>query len=94
MGAITKMATLQVGDAVDIVLDGIGVRRGTVQALPTKDIVYVRTQCHGNPCDLGYHHSSGRVNGFHISRVKREKVNPSKMPKPILRYEQIDWGSD
>jgi hypothetical protein len=88
------MAKLSVGDEVDVVIDGIGIRRGTVHELPNKTIVVVKTGCTGaDTCDLGYPHVPGQEKS-HLSRVKVGKVNRVRLPKPLLRYEDINWGPD
>ena len=83
---------LTVGTEVDVVIDGVGIYRGVVHELPSKNIVVVRIKCAGQPCDLGYRHPVRAEQ--HLSRVNVKKVNPVRLPKPFLSYDQIDWGTD
>lgn len=91
-GSETIMATLSAGDEVDVALDGIGLRHGIVVAVfPTA--VHVKTICTANPCEFGYVHPSGQT-AEHISRVSPKKVNPTRLPAPLMTYEELDWGTD
>ena len=90
------MATLKTGEAVEIALDGLPVQRGTfvryhhdAQGRPT--VAIVETACSQWPCPFGYRHPGGQP-ARHVHRLNVKKINPVTLPKPILTYDQIDWG--
>ena len=89
------MATLRTGEAVEIVLDGLEVQRGTfvryhhdTQGRPT--VAIVETMCSQRPCPFGYQHPSGQPTR-HVHRLSVKRVNPVALPKPIRTYEDV-WG--